>query len=147
LLGLQVQTTNPDFNVLIFEHRCGSSISILTPRLRHLLPEPELAEPPALLMGTEQCRGHCRSLADLKACEAPCSNARDRTLILLIQLLEERSKKVCEPRVKAALYGCSDEIVISSTRLWREKSAFLVAPAESRLLPFGRVGMTMAPSE
>jgi hypothetical protein len=97
LLGLQVQTTNPDFNVLIFEHHCGSSISILTPRLRHLLPEPELAEPPALLMGTEQCRGHCRSLADLEACEAPCSNARDRTLILLIQLLKNEARKSANP--------------------------------------------------
>ena len=44
LLGLQAVITNPDFNVLVFEHRCGSSISILTPRLRHLLPEPEPGE-------------------------------------------------------------------------------------------------------
>ena len=97
LLGLQVQITNPDFNVLIFEHCCGSSVSILTPRLRHLLPEPELAKPPALLMGTEQCRGHCRSLEDYEACDRPCSNARDRTLILLIQLIKKEARMSANP--------------------------------------------------
>jgi hypothetical protein len=51
LLGLQVVITNADINVLVFEHRCGSSISILTPRLRHLLPDPEPADPPARLFG------------------------------------------------------------------------------------------------
>ena len=84
LLGLQPMTSNPDFNVLVFEHSCGSSVSILTPRLRHLLPEPEPDAPSVRLMGTEQCRGHCRFLEDLAACDAPCSSARDRRLILLI---------------------------------------------------------------
>jgi len=98
LLGLQAMVANPDLNVLVFEHRCGSSISVLTRRLRHLLPEPEPNEPPPLLMGTEQCRGHCRSLEDLEACDAPCTNARDRKLILLIRRLKNeasaRRKKV-----------------------------------------------------
>jgi hypothetical protein len=88
LVGLQAVVVDPDFNVLIFEHRCGSSISILTPRLRHLLPEAELDGPPTRLMGSEQCRGHCRFLEDLEACDAPCSNARDRKLILLVQSMK-----------------------------------------------------------
>ena len=84
LLGLQSEIANPDFNLLVFEHGCGSSISILSRRLRHLLPAPEPGDAPALLMGTDQCRGHCLRLGDLEACDAPCSNARDRELILLL---------------------------------------------------------------
>ena len=87
LLGLQSEIARPDFNLLVFEHSCGSSISILCRRLRHLLPEPEPDDRPARLMGTEQCRGHCLHLEDLEACDAPCSNARDRELILLVQRL------------------------------------------------------------
>jgi hypothetical protein len=91
LLGLQSVSANPDFNLLVFEHRCGSSISILTPRLRHLLPELEPDEPASVLLGSEQCRGHCRFLEDLEACDAPCSNARDRKLILLVQRLKKQA--------------------------------------------------------
>ena len=104
LLGLQAVITNPDFNVLVFEHRCGSSISILTPRLRHLLPEPEPGEAPVRLLGTEQCRGHCRFLEDLEACDAPCSSARDRKLILLIQHMKNEARMSANP-VRVPLPG------------------------------------------
>jgi len=88
LLGLQSEITLPDFNLLVFEHDCGSSISILCTRLRHLLPEPQAGDRPARLMGTAQCRGHCLLLEDLELCDAPCSNARDRELILLVQRMK-----------------------------------------------------------
>jgi hypothetical protein len=89
LLGLQSEIALPDVNLLVFEHGCGSSISILSRRLRHLLPEPEPEDPTVRLMGTDQCRGHCRYLDDLEACDAPCSNARDRRLILLVQRMKK----------------------------------------------------------
>jgi hypothetical protein len=92
LLGLQPVMSNTDFNVLVFEHRCGSSISILAPRLRHLLPPADPDAPATRLMGTEQCRGHCRFLHDLAACDAPCSSARDRQLILLVQRMEQMAE-------------------------------------------------------
>ena len=92
LLGLQAVITHPDFNVMVFEHSCGSSVSILTPRLRHLLPEPESGEATVRLLGTEECRGHCRLLEDLEACDAPCSNARDRELILLIRRMKNAAR-------------------------------------------------------
>ena len=95
LLGLQSEITNPDVNLLVFEHGCGSSISILSKRLRHLLPEPEPGDPPARLLGTDQCRGHCLHLADLAACDAPCSNARDRELILLVQRMKKGESGLC----------------------------------------------------
>jgi hypothetical protein len=85
LLGLQHETDYPDINLLVFEHGCGSSISILSKRLRHLLPAPKPGDPEASLRGTAECRGHCRRLADLESCEAACINARDRRLIRLIQ--------------------------------------------------------------
>jgi hypothetical protein len=85
LVGLQAVITPPDVNLLIFEHHCGSSISILSKRLRHLLPEPEPAGPHARLLGTEECRQHCRVLEDWEKCDAACGNARDRRLIQLVQ--------------------------------------------------------------
>jgi len=94
LLGLQAVVTNPDVNLLVFEHRCGSSISILSKRLRHLLPEPKPGDPSARLLGTEQCRGHCLRLEDLEACDAPCSNARDRELILIVQRIKKAAAAI-----------------------------------------------------
>jgi hypothetical protein len=93
LLGLQAVIADPDFNVLIFEHHCGSSISILTPRLRHLLPEPQPGDPAARLIGTEQCRGRCLSLGDFAACDAPCSGARDRNLLLLVERMKAEARR------------------------------------------------------
>lgn len=91
LLGLQAVITNPDVNLLVFEHGCGSSVSILSRRLRHLLPDPEPGDPSTRLLGTEQCRGHCLRLEDLEACDAFCSNARDRELILLVQRIKKEA--------------------------------------------------------
>lgn len=84
LLGLQAVPDLPDSNVLVFEHRCGSSVSVFASRLRHLLstgsPERELPR----LFGTEACEGHCRLIDDLASCSQPCGNARDRHLAILI---------------------------------------------------------------
>ncbi len=90
LHGFQPVATDPDINLLIFEHRCGSSISVLTQRLRHLLPQPQPDQPHIRLMGSDECRRHCRKLTDLEACDAPCSNARDRDLIRLVQQMKRR---------------------------------------------------------
>jgi hypothetical protein len=93
LLGLQAVITHPDVNLLVFEHGCGSSVSILSRRLRHLLPEPEPDASHVRLLGTEQCRGHCLRLGDLEACDARCSNARDRELILLVQRMRKEARE------------------------------------------------------
>ena len=93
LVGLQAVFTNSDFNALVFEHRCGSSISILCRRLRPLLPEAERNRPTAgLLLGTDRCGGHCRTLSDLEACDSPCINARDRKLTLLVQEMKRSAE-------------------------------------------------------
>lgn len=88
LLGLQSVASFPDANLLVFEHRCRSSISVLTKRVRHLLPPPGPNGPAERLLGTEQCRGHCAFLGDMEMCDAPCRNARDRQLIQLVERIK-----------------------------------------------------------
>jgi hypothetical protein len=92
LLGLQAVMALPDASLLVFEHSCGSSVSILTRRLRHLLPGPGVGVAWPSLRGTEQCGGHCLLLEDLAACDRPCSNARDRDLIKLVQRIREHHR-------------------------------------------------------
>ncbi len=84
LLGLQAVPLLPDVNLLIFEHGCGSSVSILTRRLQPLLPDDARARWPSLRDSAE-CPGHCRSLADIAACDRHCRNARERELIRLVE--------------------------------------------------------------
>jgi hypothetical protein len=93
LLGLQAVASFPDANLLVFEHRCRSSVSVLTKRLRHLLPPPGPDGPTERLLGTEQCRGHCSFLGDMEMCDAPCRNARDRELILLVQRMKNGAEE------------------------------------------------------
>jgi hypothetical protein len=88
-LGLQSVAVEPDCNLFVFEHSCGSSVSVLARRLRHLLPETESDGPRPFLFGDRECRGHCQVPSDLEMCDAPCGNVRDRTLILLIQCLKQ----------------------------------------------------------
>ena len=87
LLGFQGILRVPDANLLVFEHRCGSTVSVLTSRLQQLLPE-DVATDRHSLRGTIDCPGHCLSLADLEACDQPCTNARDRELIKFVQQLK-----------------------------------------------------------
>jgi len=89
LLGLQFGPSHPEINLLVFEHGCGSSISILARRLRHVLPGPAPDGPRSNLRGTDQCRGHCLHLEDLEACEAPCTNAGDRELLRLVREMKK----------------------------------------------------------
>jgi hypothetical protein len=84
LIGLQAIPGIPDANVLVFEHRCGGSVSVLTHKLRHLLGTDEETGERSLLFGTENCSGHCRVLEDLSSCDKPCVNARERRLATLI---------------------------------------------------------------
>ncbi|HYK92336.1 MAG TPA: hypothetical protein VE398_26480 [Acidobacteriota bacterium] len=91
LLGLQAYPDLPDANLIVFEHRCGTSVSVLATRLRPMLQDPEEGSQLPLLYGTESCNGRCRHLEDLQSCDRACINARDRRLML--QLLEMRRSK------------------------------------------------------
>ncbi len=93
LLGLQAVISHPHVNLLVFEHACGSSISILARRLRHLLPAPALGAPASRLLGTQECRGHCRRLEDIDSCDAPCSNAHDRELTRLVARMKKAAQE------------------------------------------------------
>jgi hypothetical protein len=83
LVGLFFHERLLEMSLLVFEHDCGTSISVPARRFRHLLPAPpdeEPDDPP----GTVECQGHCRRLEDFGGCNQPCSNARDRDLMRLI---------------------------------------------------------------
>jgi hypothetical protein len=81
LVGLQVVGNLPDANVVIFEHTCGTSVSILAKRLHDLLgPVAPDEWPLALLFGTKDCHGLCTDLANLDGCDRPCRNAYDQRL-------------------------------------------------------------------
>jgi hypothetical protein len=85
LLGLQAVPHDPDGNLIVFEHECGTTVSVLAWRLRHLLPAGDRdGENLPLLYGSEDCNGFCNKLEELSACDRACSNARDRRLTLWI---------------------------------------------------------------
>jgi hypothetical protein len=88
LLGLQAAPGLADANALVFEHRCGSSVSVLASRLRHLVGAVNHAGDLPVLYGSERCQGHCRSLSDLSSCDRPCANARDRRLTILVSEMQ-----------------------------------------------------------
>lgn len=92
LLGLQAAPDRTDVNLLVFEHDCGTSISILTRRLAGLLPERGDSPYPASLRNTERCERHCLVLGDFEACSAPCINAKDRELLRLIVRMRREAR-------------------------------------------------------
>jgi len=87
VLWLQVIPGHPDANCIIFEHKtCGSTTSVLTPKLRHLLERKfENIED---LYGTDQCNNHCNTRDTMAACEKKCVNAQDRELARMLVSLK-----------------------------------------------------------
>jgi hypothetical protein len=81
LLGFQAIATLPDANLLVFDHRCGSSISVLAKRLRHLFPDLDEEPLPASIYDSETCNHYCREIENLETCDRSCANARDRRMI------------------------------------------------------------------
>ncbi|MBE0591591.1 MAG: hypothetical protein IH616_04240 [Gemmatimonadales bacterium] len=81
LIGLQVAEHRPESNLLVFEHRCGTSVSLLTSRLREVLPDQGDDPGAADLFGSDRCQLLCRRLDEWAACDRPCVNARDRRLL------------------------------------------------------------------
>jgi hypothetical protein len=69
ILGFQGSALLPDANLIVFGHRCGTSISILAKRLRHLLPkdDQELAIPS--LFDSEACSQYCRHIENILICD------------------------------------------------------------------------------
>jgi hypothetical protein len=92
LLGLQAVPSLPDANVLVFDHCCGTSISLLVRRVRHLLPGLDEEPLPPATLGYGECRRHCQQLEDFVACDRPCPKARDRRIVLAILRLRRRAK-------------------------------------------------------
>ncbi|OQX96043.1 hypothetical protein B6I21_02280 [candidate division KSB1 bacterium 4572_119] len=87
VLWLQVIPGHPDANCIIFEHRnCGSTISVLTFKLRHLLSRKFTYTDD--LYGTSECNDFCNTRDTMAACEKECVNAQDRELARLLVTLK-----------------------------------------------------------
>lgn len=93
LLGVQAIQNLPQANLIVFEHKCGSSVSVLASKLRHLIPEDRDVQLPSLF-GTDSCRQHCLVIDNLALCDRPCINARDRRLAQLLHLMRTQGKKI-----------------------------------------------------
>jgi hypothetical protein len=96
-IGFQMIPGVPDANLLVFEHRCGSSISVLARRLRHIFADSGQAADLPALFGTEMCSGLCRFLDNLEACDRPCINARDRRLVLAVLKMKSDGCETTKP--------------------------------------------------
>jgi hypothetical protein len=87
VLWLQVIPGIPDANCIIFEHRdCGSTVSVLTPKLRHL--QKNNFTYTKSFYNTEECSKRCNTRETMAACDKPCVNARDRELTRLLVSLK-----------------------------------------------------------
>ena len=81
LLGLQAAPSFPTANLFVFEHQqCGSTVSILARKIRHLFDIDMRKELP-LLAGQEACSGLCARDVNTEQCPARCVNARDRVVM------------------------------------------------------------------
>lgn len=94
LVGLQMAEHVPDANLLVFEHACGSSISVRTARLRFLVVEDDREPDPPARLGTEACQEVCKRLAEWKTCDRPCVNARARRVLQrILQIKQEQARE------------------------------------------------------
>jgi len=91
LLGLQSRASLPDATVLVFEHWCGSSVSILTGRLHHLVSHHPAAKWPSL-RDTDACPGHCLDFNDHRRCVERCRHTLDREILALATALQATRK-------------------------------------------------------
>ncbi len=92
LLGLQASPEWPHANLFVFEHGCGSTVSVLASRLRNLLGDPAADPPPHWFYGSQDCRRHCTAIEDQVACDRPCANARDRRLLELLHRIKAEGR-------------------------------------------------------
>ncbi|MBN2358467.1 MAG: hypothetical protein JXR83_03380 [Deltaproteobacteria bacterium] len=89
ILGLQVVPDLPAANLLVFEHACGSTISVLAAKLRYLVEAPSAPADLPSLYGSDACGQECRRIENLNQCDRRCRNAVDRKLAILIDALKK----------------------------------------------------------
>jgi len=83
VVGLQVAGHVPDLNLLVFEHACGSSVSVFTSRLRSLCSQAADTAAVDMFQG-EKCKELCLRLDEWRPCDNPCINAADRRLLQVV---------------------------------------------------------------
>jgi hypothetical protein len=88
VLGIVVHFGDPYRGLVLFNHRCGTTIAIAVADFRDELP-PLAGE---LHTGQEGCPGHCLRFADLEACDQPCRNAPLRRFVHSLAAAKERAQ-------------------------------------------------------
>ncbi|NJD17899.1 MAG: hypothetical protein FIA95_01235 [Gemmatimonadetes bacterium] len=91
LLGLQSRASVPEATVLVFEHFCGGSVSILTHRLHHLVPGHPAAGWPSL-RDTDRCPAHSLDISDHRRCVERCRHVLDREIVAIATALQATRK-------------------------------------------------------
>lgn len=91
LLGLQMVPKASHGNLLVFGHRCGTSISVFAKYLQQLEPDPQEQANPQAVVSYEECNRLCRNLKHLTVCDRHCPKAADRRLIQAILKLKQGS--------------------------------------------------------
>jgi hypothetical protein len=89
LVGLQVAEHLPEANLIVFEHACGSSVSVRAARLRFLLPTPDEEQDVPAGWATAECERLCQRLEEWRTCDRPCVNARARRVLQHILRIKE----------------------------------------------------------
>jgi hypothetical protein len=91
LLGLQSVPDLVDGDLLVFDHCCGTSVSVFLRRLRPSFPDIEECDDPPGQAVIQGCPRSCQSLEEFVACDIPCTRARDRRLVRMILKLRHPS--------------------------------------------------------
>lgn len=89
LVGLQAAERTREANLIVFEHACGSSVSVRTSRLRFLLPDPGESARHRPTLGLQECRSQCQQLEEWRTCDRSCLNEPARRVLQEILRVKE----------------------------------------------------------
>ena len=82
IVGYQVHFDELTEGLFLFNHSCGSTISLMAGAFRDLYDGPMFQ---ARMTGSDDCPGYCISKSELRPCPAKCECAYVREIIQLIK--------------------------------------------------------------
>lgn len=81
VVGYQVHFEELTTGLFLFAHRCGTSLAVQANQFKDLYGGPVFTE---RLTGTEDCRGFCLYIDELRPCPAKCECAYVREVLQVI---------------------------------------------------------------
>lgn len=82
LIGYQVNLDHLEEGYLLFNHSCGTTLSVIAGAFKDLYHGPIFSE---RLTNTDECPQYCLRKAELRACPAKCECAYVREIIQIIK--------------------------------------------------------------